>query len=166
MVNFLSQLRDWRKQLFQAKITPAAEHLDGIQVHRIALIPPSTEVHPCAQSQRAQSVRAVLRQRKRRSNFFAAKLFSDPAWDMLLTLYAAHLGQTRLSIGSLCRTGGVAGTTGLRWIALFEKEGLAARRNDPLDGRRVYIEITTKGLAAMNGCFEGVCLTSETVQLF
>ncbi len=41
-----------------------------------------------AERQRAKAVRRMLRQRRMREQYFPADLFADPAWDMLLDLYA------------------------------------------------------------------------------
>lgn len=98
-------------------------------------------------------VRAILRARRRRSEFFGPKLFSDPAWDMLLELYRAELEQRRISITGVSDAAGVASTTGLRWIEIFAREGLITKRCDPLDGRRVYISLSANGAAAMRAYF-------------
>jgi DNA-binding MarR family transcriptional regulator len=45
-------------------------------------------------------------------------------------------------------------TTGLRWISTLEREGLIERSDDRLDGRRVFLTLTHKGLTAMTAYFE------------
>lgn len=99
------------------------------------------------------AVRRVLRARRARARHFHNTLFGEPAWDMLLELYAAHLAQRRISISSLCKASETPTTTGLRWITALEQEELACRRSDPLDGRRVFIELTEKGEQAMKAFF-------------
>lgn len=146
--------------MFQASIAPAATDSN------FRRDPISNGVVASAsdpRQRRAQSIRAVLQQRRRRSDFFDTRLFSDPAWDILLALYSAQLDQRRVSIAALCRRGGIAGTTALRWLALFETQELTTRRPDPLDGRRVYLELSVKGVAAMDAYFDGVWLSSEVV---
>lgn len=100
-----------------------------------------------------QSVRALLRLRRNRDRFFSAQLFADPAWDMLLELYACELGQQRISISSLCLGSAVPATTALRWITTLEQEKLVERRPDPTDGRRFFIQLTREGRGAMDSYF-------------
>ena len=100
-----------------------------------------------------RQLRATQCVRRRRSKYFAPELFSDPAWDMLLELYAAELEQRRISTTGLSYAAGVPLTTGLRWIDVFIREGLIAKRCDPLDRRRVYIGLSANGVAAMSAYF-------------
>jgi DNA-binding MarR family transcriptional regulator len=76
-------------------------------------------------------------------------LFADPAWDMLLELYVAQLSQRRMTVSRLSEASGVPSTTALRWIETLVRHGLADRRNDPLDGRRVYISLSAEGCRAI-----------------
>src|SRR5437762_5630979 len=57
----------------------------------------------------------LLKGRRKRNDFFDATLFADPAWDILLELYAAELGQRRLSVSSLGLCAAIPATTALRW---------------------------------------------------
>lgn len=101
-------------------------------------------------------VRSIVRFRRQRDSFFRADLFADPAWDMLLVLYAAALGQYRVSVSALCVGAAVPQTTALRWMKQLEDEGLIARRQDPTDGRRQFVMLTDKALQAMNAYFRTV----------
>lgn len=47
-------------------------------------------------------VRTAIRARRLREQMFSPELFADPAWDMLLDLYAARLERRRVSVSSLC----------------------------------------------------------------
>ena len=107
----------------------------------------------------SKPVRRILSNRARRMEHFRANLFGEPAWDMLLELYASAIEQRRISITSLCIASGVPATTALRWISVLERERLVERRNDPLDGRRAYMSLSTKGLDAMFAYFRR--MTSE-----
>jgi DNA-binding MarR family transcriptional regulator len=101
-------------------------------------------------------IRSLLRMRRNRDGFFKSSLFADPAWDILLELYAAALAQYRISVSNLCVGAAVPATTALRWIKQLEDEGLIDRRADPTDGRRQFIMLSNKGLEAMNAYFRTV----------
>ncbi|MET0250256.1 MAG: winged helix DNA-binding protein [Sphingobium sp.] len=90
----------------------------------------------------AQKVRDLLRARRMRADFLPGDLFADPAWDMLLDLYAARLDHERVSVSSLCIASGVPPTTALRWIKTLTDAGIVLRQQDPHDGRRVFIALT------------------------
>jgi DNA-binding MarR family transcriptional regulator len=98
-------------------------------------------------------VRAVLRARRRREAIFGKDLFADPAWDILLELYAAELGQRRVPTSELAAVAGIPLTTTLRWISKLESEGLLTREDDPLDGRRVWVALTRNALPMMTDFF-------------
>jgi DNA-binding MarR family transcriptional regulator len=97
----------------------------------------------------AGSVRAIIRARRLRDQYFGDELFADPAWDMLLDLYAAQLENQRVAVSSLCIAAAVPATTALRWIKTLTDLGLLVRAADPQDGRRVYIELSSKAAAGM-----------------
>lgn len=102
---------------------------------------------------KASDIRAMLRRRRLRNNFFDATLFADPAWDMLLDLMAARLDGEEVAVSSLCIAAAVPPTTALRWIRAMTDQGLFERHDDPTDGRRIFIRLTDKGAQAMNGYF-------------
>ncbi len=89
----------------------------------------------------AGTVRAIIRARRLREQFFGPDLFADPAWDILLDLFAARLEKQRVAVSSLCIAAAVPATTALRWIKTLTDIGLLVRAADPQDGRRVYIEL-------------------------
>lgn len=97
----------------------------------------------------AQEIRAVIRARRLRAQYFTGELFADPAWDMLLDLFAAELESRRVSVSSLCIAAAVPPTTALRWIGTLHEAGLFERHADPSDRRRAYIGLTAKGLDGM-----------------
>lgn len=104
----------------------------------------------------AGRIRMIIRQRQMRASFFKRGLFSDPAWDMLLDLTAAQIEGIRVSVTSLCIASGVPDTTALRWINVMIDEGLFKRVNDKNDKRRVFIELTSKAVTAVDGYFHAL----------
>ena len=94
-------------------------------------------------------VRAIIRARRTRDEFFVPGLFADPAWDMLLDLFAARLQGEPVSVSSLCIAAAVPQTTALRWIKVLTDHGLATRADDPQDGRRVFVQLTDRAAEAM-----------------
>lgn len=99
------------------------------------------------------AVRRVLRQRRMREQFFPADLFADPAWDMLLDLYAAQLERQPVAVSSLCIAAAVPATTALRWIKTMTDTGMFERHADPRDGRRIYIGLASNTAQAMERYF-------------
>lgn len=106
--------------------------------------------------QRAKAVRRMLRQRRMREQYFPADLFADPAWDMLLDLYAARLERQPVSVSSLCIAAAVPATTALRWIKTMTDAGLFVREADPHDGRRVFIALAEGACDALTRYFEAL----------
>ncbi|MBB6427966.1 winged helix DNA-binding protein [Sphingopyxis sp. JAI128] len=106
--------------------------------------------------QRAKAVRRMLRQRRMREQYFPADLFADPAWDMLLDLYAARLERQPVSVSSLCIAAAVPATTALRWIKTMTDAGLFLREADPHDGRRIFIALAEGAYDALARYFEAL----------
>lgn len=98
---------------------------------------------------RARLVKEILRARRRREKVFGGDLFGEPAWDILLELYAAQQAQQKLSVSSLCYVSAVPATTALRWIQRLETDGWLERTDDPLDGRRHWMELTDRASETM-----------------
>jgi hypothetical protein len=97
----------------------------------------------------AAEVRRAIRSRRLRDGFFEAGLFADPAWDVLLDLFAAELEGGTVSVSSLCIAAAVAPTTALRWIGRMTQDGLLERRADPADRRRAFMVLTERSRTAM-----------------
>ncbi|WP_344709794.1 MarR family transcriptional regulator [Sphingomonas humi] len=104
----------------------------------------------------AEELRTMIRARRLRSTFLPADLFADPAWDMLLDLLQAEVVQHRVPVSSLCIAAAVPATTALRWIKSMTDRGLLIRRDDPHDGRRVFIEMAPATSAGLRRYFQEV----------
>jgi DNA-binding MarR family transcriptional regulator len=74
-------------------------------------------------------------------------------WDMLLDLTAAHAEGQKVSVTSLCIAANVPATTALRWLSQMVEAGVFRRAADPMDRRRVFIELSDASITAMAGYF-------------
>lgn len=80
---------------------------------------------------------------KRRSRLVsAANLFADPAWFILLDLFVRQHQGLKTSVSSACHASFSPVTTALRHIALLTERNIIQRQYDPVDQRRVYLELT------------------------
>ncbi|WP_343343063.1 MarR family winged helix-turn-helix transcriptional regulator [Sphingomicrobium sp. XHP0239] len=104
----------------------------------------------------ADTVRALIRARRMREQFFDKSLFHDPAWDMMLDLLAAEIAQHRVPVSSLCMAAAVPPTTALRWMKTMVDKKLFVRRSDPHDGRRVFVELSEQSSRALRAYFAKV----------
>jgi len=80
---------------------------------------------------------------KRRSRLVsAANLFADPAWFILLDLLVRQHQGLKTSVSSACHASFSPVTTALRHIAILTERNIIQRQYDPVDHRRVYLELT------------------------
>jgi DNA-binding MarR family transcriptional regulator len=121
-----------------------------------ALRPLGEAALPVAPPVASREVRRIIRLRRVRDQFFEPELFADPAWDMLLDLYAARLEHNRVSVSSLCIAAAVPATTALRWIKALTTSGVFERRADPHDGRRIFVALSDSAAAAMHAYFAAI----------
>lgn len=102
----------------------------------------------------ARLARKAYAKRRRRSTIFGyPELFGEPAWDILLDLYIAHVEHKPVSVSSACIGSAAPPTTGLRWLGVLSDHGFILREHDPDDQRRVLVRLTDEGLAAMDKYF-------------
>jgi anthranilate/para-aminobenzoate synthase component I len=111
----------------------------------------------------AADVRKAIRARRLRSRPFPDVLFEDPAWDMLLDLYAAHLERAQVSVSSLCIASAVPPSTALRWISKMTEDGLFVREPDPFDRRRAFMALSEAVLDRMNRYFATLAQNGLTI---
>lgn len=108
----------------------------------------------------AADVRAEIARRRKRDSFFKNGMFADPAWDILLDLYAAQLEHKSVTVSSACIAAAVPQTTALRWIERLTRYGLIERKHDPLDRRKAYLTLTNNGTQAMSACLKAALFIS------
>jgi hypothetical protein len=95
-----------------------ADVLDGREPRQPSVPPPVR--HNCAcglfsATELAALARRYLRHRRERERLLP-DLFADPAWDILLDLFAASIERRPVSVSSACVAAAVPPTTALRWI--------------------------------------------------
>ena len=90
----------------------------------------------------------ILADRKRRYAMFGKGMFGEPAWEMLLLLYALAPGP-RQTITKLGEVVGASKSTALRWIDYLETQRLIRRESHPTDRRAAFVELTQSGVAAI-----------------
>lgn len=126
-----------------------------LQVERLASAAIATNLAMGRNDPTTKMVRAlrILKLRQTRQTIFGGTLFGEPAWDMLLQLYASTLSGKKECVSSLCVASGVPSTTALRWIRLLERNGWIEKNADPFDRRRTFVKPTQKSLQAIDKFF-------------
>jgi DNA-binding MarR family transcriptional regulator/FixJ family two-component response regulator len=87
-------------------------------------------------------IKAIIKARRNRHKFFEGDLFSDPSWDILLELTAAHLNGRQESVTSLAIAASVPASTAIRKIRELADRNLIHRWTDPNDARRIFVALT------------------------
>jgi len=101
-----------------------------------------------------QRIASILRLRRARIDEFGAGLFDDLAWDILLQLYAARLGNRRMRLADL---GDIAPASTLaRWTAVLEERDLISCGLDPLKPCDMWIELSNAGEVKMARLFRSL----------
>ena len=107
------------------------------------------EPPPRSSRSELEEVRALIEARRVRFDIFPSMLFSDPAWDILLELYARHLEHRPANISRLSSALPVPATTTLRWLDRLHEEGLITRRGDEHHAKRIWVELSQYGRSLM-----------------
>ena len=92
---------------------------------------------------------SIWRARLHRANQFDPTLFGEPAWDMLLDLFAADVRCAKMGTTSLCLGANVPPSTGLAWVKRLEEAGLLIRFITDDDKRLRQVEMTPLGRKLM-----------------
>ena len=87
--------------------------------------------------------------RQRRNEYLGNELFSDPAWDIILELTLAKLQGEPVPVSSACAAAAVPFTTAYRYIGNLVDQRMVRRWKDPLDHRRVLLELENDTHSAM-----------------
>jgi len=130
----------------------AATSLTDASSSAIPHRPPSTEGLAPQADDTAILLRAsrdIVKTRNRRGQHLRGELFAEPAWDMLLDLFVAHLEGRRVYVTSLCIAANAPTSTALRYIQDMLKNGEILSASDPKDGRRRWLSLAENTVVAM-----------------
>ena len=100
-----------------------------------------------------EEVHATYRERRRRKKFLPPDLFGEPAWDILLDLFASRLEGRIISVSSACIAADVPATTGLRWLKQLEDTGFVDRKVSDTDQRVTWVQLSDFGVQSMEAYF-------------
>lgn len=87
----------------------------------------------------------LLMARRLREEVLGASLFSDPAWDILLDVYAGEARGVKIQISSLAPMSGIPSSTARRWADKLVRLGLLERERDEKDRRQTYVRLSRYG---------------------
>ena len=125
----------------------------GSQPHNAARAANYVDVEPDLLAHECELVRtayAILLRRRQRYEEFHPRMFGEPAWDMLLELYVRETSGSSSTAEHLQLASGTAPSTAGRWLQYLAEEGLIARRNRPLNGGGILVELTDHGREALD----------------
>lgn len=105
---------------------------------------------------RLVAVSFIIKSRTDRKKYLPSRLFSEPAWDMLLNLYATAIEKRSVGISALCEAAHVSCSTGERWITALENDDLIVRSISAKGRPADSVTLSEKGWLAMDSYFEGM----------
>jgi DNA-binding MarR family transcriptional regulator len=122
---------------------PDRRRHNALQPLRALLVPKDGKHHAIGEDH----IRSVLASRRGREAAFGRELFCDPAWDMLLELYAAHLAGRAMTLADLVLSIDLPQSTIGRWANAIAARGLLAFRGG--EDSEARVELTAKGEESM-----------------
>jgi len=131
-----------RSRASRSAAAPISEGLAGVQLP-VASSSPEKEAL-------ISTARKIVAMRGRRDRHFRGELFAEPAWDMMLDLFIAHLEGRRIYVTSLCIASNVPNTTALRYIQDMVRHGEIVSCSDAKDGRRRWLSLSESAVVAMS----------------
>lgn len=107
----------------------------------------------------------IFTTRRLRDDTFGPGLFSDPAWDILLDLYAARARGEKVQVSSVSPMSGVPPSTARRWVRKLIELRLLERSKDRNDRRLSFVKLTDEGAGRMSSFFEKLSERAERPRL-
>jgi hypothetical protein len=92
-------------------------------------------------------IHSLLLARRARDGLLGKDLFSDPAWDLLLELYAAKLGGRAMTLPDLALATETPPSTAARWLSALNERGLTMSSAGPSGEAR--ISLSAEGLSKL-----------------
>jgi DNA-binding MarR family transcriptional regulator len=91
----------------------------------------------------------LFRIRMGRKLHFAASMFGEPAWDVLLSLYIGEPAIDAMTVSRIAQLIDTPLTSALRWVDYLESQHLIVRHAHPTDRRSSMVELTGTGRAQL-----------------
>lgn len=105
----------------------------------------------------AAFIRALIAIRRSRTDHLPRVQMADPAWDILLDIYACQLECRKLPITSVGTLADIPAATAQRWIRKLTQQGMLVRIADPKDRRRAHVSLTPTAWDGMRAWQKGIC---------
>lgn len=126
----------------------ADRHVDAARELLTQLVENSPRTPDGSAGELMPSAKAVVRLRKKRSAFFPAAMFGEPAWDILLAIYTWD--QVREpTVTSLANVIGTPQSSAIRWLDYLEAQRFVFRESHPTDRRSSIAQLTDMGRAGL-----------------
>lgn len=127
-----------------AAVSKALNHIDPARQS------PSVKADPVDIQTLAATARRLIVERRMRDRLLnTPELFGEPAWDILLDLFVAHVSGQLVSTSNACISSTAPATTGLRYLKALEDKKLIERVRHQSDGRVVYVSLTQNAVTQM-----------------
>jgi len=85
-----------------------------------------------------------------------ADLFGEPAWDILLELFIAAHEDRKVTVTSVCLASKAPISTAKRTLGELQRRGIVLKDTDGQDRRRVFVRLSSRGLAELNRYFRAI----------
>lgn len=121
--------------------------IDG-DVERLEQFAPSGDTEDVDKLRMLARKMYVRRQARRRH--FPTAYFHEPAWDMLLALYASCDATCGTPVSTLLTYAATPPTTALRYLGVLEHYGHIQRHRCPHDKRVIYVDLSPAANEAMS----------------
>lgn len=125
------------------KTSHSSEGVESDSVRTLFAAPSHPSVAICE-----DHIVSLIMARRGRDAIFGKDLFSDPAWDILLELYAAHLAERTMFASDLGVSIGTPLPTAVRWISALEDRGFVKSERE-LEPGQTAIRLTAEGASRM-----------------
>ena len=107
------------------------------------------------------AARDILRLRKAAKTYFGKAVLSEPAWNLILALYASENSARGCHVGTVGARADIPNTTTLRWFGKLQRAGFVSLARDKDDKRAVRVELTAKAHDAMHRSFGAARLLTK-----
>lgn len=98
----------------------------------------------------ADGARSIIRTRQAMAKRFPMGAFRDQAWDLMLDLYVREIEQRETCVKQALLATRLSSTSAMRLLERIENAGLIARIPDTADHRRMIVQLTNCGRAAID----------------